>query len=267
MSTTRIPSAPAPGAANERSLARNGAHPATVVPRNGWYGPIKFVAEYLLALILFAIALPVLAVAALLVKLTSRGPAFYLQTRLGRNGRAFRVIKLRTMVNNAEAMTGPVWAGPNDPRITRLGRLLRNLHIDEFPQLVNVLLGQMSLVGPRPERPEIVDQLEWQVSNYRQRLQVRPGITGLAQLKLPPDTCIDSVRRKLLHDLYYVRCAGPWLDLRILCATGWLLLRKIIRGLWNLIALPSTEKVSNGLEPIVGRESDLIFSVRNGRPE
>ena len=231
--------------------------------KHGWYRPFKFVCEYCLALAIATLATPVILVAAIIVKLSSRGPAFYLQTRLGLNGRRFRIIKLRTMVQNAEASTGPVWATENDPRITPVGRFLRDSHIDEFPQLLNVLLGQMALVGPRPERPEIADALEWQISSYRQRLKVRPGITGLAQLKLPPDSDLDGVRKKLVHDLYYVRSLNPWLDIRVLLTTGWLLLATAARHLWSLVALPSAEKVNRRVEPIMGEQSELVAADRN----
>src|SRR5439155_12868491 len=116
----------------------------------------------------------------LLVKLTSRGPALYTQTRLGRNGRPFTIYKLRTMQHRCESLTGARWSTPGDPRITPVGRFLRKTHLDELPQLWNVLRGDMALVGPRPERPEFVPQLEQAVPHYRDRLLVRPGVSGLA---------------------------------------------------------------------------------------
>ena len=138
------------------------------------------------------------------MKLTSPGPAFYTQTRVGQGGRPFTIYKLRTMIHNCESLTGPRWCMPGDPRVTPAGWLLRVTHLDELPQLLNVLRGEMSLVGPRPERPEFLPQLERALPAYRQRLVVRPGVTGLAQVKLPADTDLDSVRRKLAHDLYYI---------------------------------------------------------------
>jgi lipopolysaccharide/colanic/teichoic acid biosynthesis glycosyltransferase len=244
-----------------RSSDTNARHEfgaAALRPRHRWYGPIKFVAEYLAAIVLFVLAFPILCVAAVMIKLSSRGPVFYLQTRLGLTGREYRVIKLRTMVHNAEALTGPVWAGTNDSRITPVGRFLRDTHIDEFPQLINVLLGQMSLIGPRPERPEIVQDIEWKIANYRDRLRVRPGITGLAQMNLPPDSDLESVCRKLRHDLYYIRCRSPWLDLKIFCATSWLLIKTLVRGVWRIFALPNVEKVDNQIQCIVEQDSDLV---------
>ncbi len=171
------------------------------------------------------------------------------------------------MVKNAEGKTGPVWSTKNDPRITPIGKFLRDTHIDEFPQLINVLLGQMALVGPRPERPEIVRELEWRIPNYSERTNVRPGITGLSQLKLPPDTDLDSVRRKQLFDLYYVTQVSAWLDIRILASTMWLLLRAIGRGAFSVLALPPSNKVMSSIESVVGADSELIIANRNLPPK
>jgi hypothetical protein len=124
--------------------------------------------------------------------------------------------KIRSMVIDAESKTGPIWSSSNDPRITRLGKWLRKLHLDELPQLFNVLQGQMSLMGPRPERPEIADQLATYIPGYGRRLAVKPGITGLAQINLPPDVTLHCVRRKLVLDLQYIREAGLILDIRML---------------------------------------------------
>jgi len=158
-------------------------------------------------------------VTALLLKLTSRGPVLYSQIRLGLNGRPFTIYKIRTMVHNCEKSSGACWSPPSDPRVTPLGCILRATHLDELPQLWNILRGDMSLVGPRPERPEFVPALERAIPNYRGRLLVRPGITGLAQVQLPPDSDIPGVRRKVAHDLYYIRHFSWWLDLRILACT------------------------------------------------
>jgi lipopolysaccharide/colanic/teichoic acid biosynthesis glycosyltransferase len=163
-------------------------------------------------------------VLALAVRLGSRGPAIYAQTRLGRGGARYRIYKLRTMVHDAEASTGPVWASlSGDVRITPLGRVLRSTHLDELPQLWNVLRGEMALIGPRPERPEIAGRIERKVGGYRGRLAVRPGVTGLAQMLLPADDPSDptlsGLRRKLAYDLYYVRNLSARLDLRVALAT------------------------------------------------
>jgi lipopolysaccharide/colanic/teichoic acid biosynthesis glycosyltransferase len=170
--------------------------------------------------VLLVLLAPLIALAMLLVKLTSRGPALYSQTRLGQHGRPFTIFKLRTMVHECESLTGARWCVPGDTRITAVGRWLRRTHVDELPQLWNVLLGDMSLVGPRPERPEFVPRLEQALPRYRDRLLVRPGVTGLAQVQLPPDTDLTSVRRKLAYDLHYLRKFGFWYDLRIYAATS-----------------------------------------------
>jgi hypothetical protein len=128
--------------------------------------------------------------------------------------------KIRTMRNDAEAATGPVWARAGDPRVTPLGRVLRKLHLDEFPQLFNVLRGEMALIGPRPERPEFSQHLTLKIPHYQERLTVLPGITGLAQINLPPDTDLDSVRRKLTLDLEYIATARFLLDLRMFMCTA-----------------------------------------------
>lgn len=174
-----------------------------------------------LALALAVATAPILAAALLAVKLTSAGPAVYSQTRLGRGRRPFRIYKVRTMYHDCERVGGPKWStGDGDPRVTAVGRFLRRSHLDELPQLWNVLAGDMSLVGPRPERPEFVAQLERALPRYADRLAVAPGLTGLAQVNLPADADLESVRRKLAYDLDYVARRGAWLDLRIVACTG-----------------------------------------------
>lgn len=153
------------------------------------------------------------------IRCTSRGPALIRQWRVGRGGRPFVMYKLRTMRHDAEAASGPVWSTPGDPRITRVGKVLRTLHLDELPQLFNVIRGEMDLFGPRPERPEFVNVLEKKVLGYCDRHGVAPGVTGLAQINLPPDTDIESVRRKLVLDRYYIENASPLLDLRMFACT------------------------------------------------
>ena len=180
----------------------------------------KAVLDYGLAAVLTPPCLFVVAVAALLIRLTSRGPALYAQTRLGRFGRPFTIYKLRTMRHNCEAEGGPKWSGKGDPRVTRLGSILRRLHVDELPQLINVWKGEMSLIGPRPERPEIVVALRPMIRGYDRRLAVRPGVSGFAQVHLPPDETTDCVRRKLVFDRYYVRHASLGLDVKILALTA-----------------------------------------------
>jgi len=172
-----------------------------------------------LAAFLLVPGLLVMGPLAVLVRLTSRGPAIYRQTRVGRNGVLFSMYKIRTMRHDAEATSGPTWTRPNDPRITPVGRVLRKLHLDELPQLFNVLRGDMSLVGPRPERPEFVHVLSEIVPGYKRRLAVRPGVTGLAQINLPPDTDLASVQRKLILDVEYIEQADLLLDVRMLLCT------------------------------------------------
>ncbi|MCC7087145.1 MAG: sugar transferase [Pirellulales bacterium] len=173
-----------------------------------------------MAAILLLPAAMVIAALVILVRCTSSGPAIFRQQRVGRNGRIFTMYKIRTMRQDAETLTGAVWAQQGDPRITTVGRVLRKLHLDEFPQLINVLKGDMSLIGPRPERPEFTQRLGIEVPGYLDRLQVLPGITGLAQINLPPDTDIESVRRKLHLDLRYVSEASLFLDLRMFLCTA-----------------------------------------------
>jgi lipopolysaccharide/colanic/teichoic acid biosynthesis glycosyltransferase len=210
-----------------------------VRPVHGWYLPCKRAAECVVALVLLVLTAPLVLVAAVLVKLTSRGPVFYTQVRLGRFGRLFTIYKLRTMHHNCEGASGPQWcSGRADPRVTRVGRFLRRSHLDELPQLFNVLRGDMSLIGPRPERPEFLPGLEAAMPHYRDRLLVRPGLTGLAQVQLPADTDLTSVRRKLAYDLYYVRRVSPWLDLRILVCTTLYLLGLPYRLMPRLFLLP-----------------------------
>jgi lipopolysaccharide/colanic/teichoic acid biosynthesis glycosyltransferase len=181
----------------------------------------RIIAGRLAALLLLISTAPLIALLMGAVRLTSKGPALYGQRRVGRRGLVFTIWKLRTMRCDAEQATGPVWASLGcDPRVTPLGYWLRRLHLDELPQLVNVLRGEMALVGPRPERPEFVTVLAEQIPGYLDRLEVLPGITGLAQVNLPPDSDLNSVRRKLVLDLQYIREASAQLELRIVLCTA-----------------------------------------------
>lgn len=204
-----------------RTVRKDAPHALTPPsPLSGGYGRFKAAVEFVLALLLLVPALPLIVVCAVLIRLTSRGPAFYSQIRLGLHGRPFRIWKLRTMTHNCEQNTGAIWSRANDPRVTWLGKILRKTHIDELPQLWNVLWGEMSLIGPRPERPEFVPKLEQAIAGYRERLKVRPGLTGLAQVFLPPDQELEDVRRKVTYDLYYLDRLSLWLDFRLLVCTG-----------------------------------------------
>lgn len=193
-------------------------------PRLIW--AVKRQTDLLLAAVLLLLLAPLLLAVALAVRLSSRGPVLFVQERIGQDlraprgdgclrpserrrrvlgGRPFRIYKFRTMIPDAERHTGPVWSsGPSDLRVTRVGRILRRTHLDELPQLFNVLRGEMSLVGPRPERPCFVEGLIQEIPDYERRLQVRPGITGLAQVRRGADRSLDDVREKLHHDLRYI---------------------------------------------------------------
>jgi lipopolysaccharide/colanic/teichoic acid biosynthesis glycosyltransferase len=184
----------------------------------GGYESVKPLIEFLLAAVMLLLTAPLILVIMVLVKVNSPGPVIYRQRRIGLRGRAFTIYKIRTMYQDSER-DGPTWAVPGDPRVTPVGWVLRLTHLDELPQLINVLLGEMSLVGPRPERPEFVEKLEHDLPGYRRRLAVRPGVTGLAQVQQPSDTDLTSVRRKLSYDLCYVERIGFWLDVRLLAGT------------------------------------------------
>jgi len=207
-------------------------------------------------LVLLAVAAPVIVAGWLAVRLTSRGPGFYSQTRLGRYGRPYRILKLRSMYHNCEAASGIRWSTRGDSRVTPVGRVIRKLHIDELPQLWNVAVGEMSLVGPRPERPEFVGPLQAQISGYSDRMLVRPGLTGLAQVQLPPDSGIDSVRAKLVLDLYYVRHQSLSLDARILFGTAGYVLGLSYAAVRVLAGLPNPgHPVSEPVSPSKAAQS------------
>jgi lipopolysaccharide/colanic/teichoic acid biosynthesis glycosyltransferase len=154
-----------------------------------------------------------------LVKLTSSGPMLYGQVRVGKNGTHFKMYKFRSMRSDAEKKSGPIWAGKNDPRVTSYGRFLRKSHLDEVPQFINVFKGDMSLVGPRPERPFFVDKLSKEIPLYARRHRVRPGITGWAQVKHKYDESMEDVKAKVKYDLYYIENISWRLDLKILFNT------------------------------------------------
>ncbi|NYE56953.1 sugar transferase [Carboxydothermus ferrireducens] len=177
---------------------------------------VKRAMDILLALIALILASPIMLVTALLIKLDSEGPVFYLQERVTENGRKFYCYKFRTMVKDAEKLTGPTLATENDPRITRVGRFLRATRIDELPQLINVLKGDMSLVGPRPERPFFVEKFTDEVPEYALRLKLKSGLTGLAQVEGKYSTSFED---KLKYDLLYAKAYTPLKDLEIILHT------------------------------------------------
>jgi sugar transferase (PEP-CTERM system associated) len=182
-------------------------------------GIAKRLFDIIASLALLIITMPVVLLFALFVKLESKGPAFYKQTRVGLFGQNFDVFKLRSMRQDAEAGGKAIWAEKDDPRITRIGKIIRKVRIDELPQTWCVLKGNMSFVGPRPERPEFVADLEQQLPYYAERHMVKPGITGWAQINYPYGASIDDSRQKLEYDLYYAKNYTPFLDILILLQT------------------------------------------------
>jgi lipopolysaccharide/colanic/teichoic acid biosynthesis glycosyltransferase len=208
---------------------------------------LQFIFNWVIAVVGLLCLLPLFGLVAVAIKLDSAGPVFYKQERVGLNrrrgerrqrldgllncarvsdrrqknvfGKPFFVYKFRTMVTDAEKRCGPIWATKNDPRITRLGRILRKTRIDEFPQLINVLKGEMSIVGPRPERPFFIEKFSSEVPDYTRRLEVLPGITGLAQVVGGYDTSIDDVKKKVSHDLEYIRSSSIRSDVLIMFRT------------------------------------------------
>lgn len=171
-----------------------------------------------ISLAFLVFTLPLMLLVALVVRLDSPGPVLYRQERVGLGGRKFVLLKFRSMNSNAEAR-GPAWAAQRDPRVTRVGSIMRRLRIDELPQLLNVLRGEMSFIGPRPERPHFVEQLDEAVPHYRERSRVKPGLTGWAQVNYPYGASVEDARVKLSYDLFYVQNRTPLLDLMILFAT------------------------------------------------
>lgn len=214
-----------------------GTVPARPAARPSAWDRIERGVNFGMALVLILLTFPFWILIALAIKLTSRGPVLYTQTRVGLDtrhgstlapdprrkmdlgGRPFTIYKFRTMAADAEQRTGPVWAVRGDPRVTPLGRILRELRLDELPQLINVLKGDMNLVGPRPERPAFVAELRRQLPEYPGRHRVKPGLTGLAQVNLEYDSCVDTVRAKLEYDLEYIRRRSLLEDLKIMLKT------------------------------------------------
>ena len=172
-----------------------------------------------ISLVGLILAVPMFPLIVLAIRLDSKGPVFYTQTRVGKGGRLFNVVKFRTMRNDAEALSGPQWAGNNDPRVTRVGKFLRYSRLDEIPQLWCVLKGDMAFVGPRPERPEFVEWLSREIPYYGVRHMVRPGLTGWAQVKYKYGSTVEDAREKLQYDLFYMKNASIGLDLLIMFQT------------------------------------------------
>ncbi len=180
---------------------------------------IKRFIDVIVSLFVLMVLSPFLLITVILIKVSSKGPIFYTQKRLGKAGKVFKVIKFRSMVHNAESESGPTWADRDDPRVTAIGRFMRRIRLDEVPQFINVLKNDMSIVGPRPERPFFVEQLKKEIPYYSRRLLVKPGITGWAQVKHTYDSSIEDVKTKLQYDFYYIENLSLSLDFRIMINT------------------------------------------------
>ena len=175
--------------------------------------------DFIFSLATLIICFPIFIFIGIIIKLNSKGPIIYSQERLGYLGVPYKIYKFRSMVVDAEDESGPVWALDDDPRITSVGKILRKYRIDELPQFINVFLGQMSLIGPRPERPYFIEKLKERFPLYERRFRVRPGITGWSQIKHPSDLEEEDVKQKLRYDFYYIENLSFNLDLKILIST------------------------------------------------
>ena len=235
---------------DDRDAVFDGNPPRLSPP--GWYASARVVSDAILAIALLAVFSPLILLAMAAVRLTSHGPAIFKQVRLGLGGRPFTIYKIRTMYDRCEDESGPRWCAlRGDRRVTPVGGFLRALKIDELPQLCNVLRGEMSLVGPRPELPEIVVTLERAIPCYDRRLRVRPGLTGLAQVQLPADTDLQSVSHKLACDLYYIQHLSLLMDVRILLSTAIYLVGVPFWVSMNLLRVPSREVAEHAYRRMV----------------
>jgi len=186
---------------------------------NKYHSLLKRNIDIVLSIFSMILLLPLFLALALIVGLNSTGGIIYKQIRLGKNGKSFNLYKFRTMHINSEINTGPIWADKNDSRITREGKILRKFHLDEIPQLYNVFKGHMSIVGPRPERPHIVNILKKEIPSYTHRMRVKPGITGWAQIMGGYDATMADVNLKLKHDIFYIENMSIFMDLKIMFMT------------------------------------------------
>jgi exopolysaccharide biosynthesis polyprenyl glycosylphosphotransferase len=189
-----------------------------------WEKSMKRVIDMLMSFILLVVSFPVTVATAIAIKIESKGPVFYRQERMGLNGKIFKIIKFRSMVQDAEKKSGPVWSTKGDTRITKVGAFIRRVRIDEIPQIINIFKGEMSFVGPRPERPFFVEKLSKEIPLYKRRLKVRPGITGWAQVKHKYDESVDDVKVKLRYDLFYIENISLSMDFKILFRTVFVVL-------------------------------------------
>jgi len=190
-----------------------------------WERKFKRLMDLLTATVILLLFSPLWLFVAVAIKLDSRGPVLYKQQRVGLDGKIFNIHKFRSMVHNAESKTGPRWAEKKDPRVTRVGNVLRKLRLDEVPQFINVLKGEMSLIGPRPERPYFVEKFKRDIPFYARRLKVKPGITGWAQIKGEYDTSMENVKNKLKYDLFYLENMSLRMDVKVILNTIYIMLR------------------------------------------
>ena len=184
-----------------------------------WEKKLKRILDIVTSFLILLLTLPISIVTSVAIKFNSKGPVFFKQERSGMNGIVFKMLKFRSMYLDAEKLTGPVWSPKDDPRITAVGRITRKIRIDEIPQMINVLKGEMSIVGPRPERPYFVEKLSEEIPYYKRRLKVRPGITGWAQVKHKYDESVEDVKIKLRYDLFYIENMSLRMDFKIIVRT------------------------------------------------
>ncbi len=194
-------------------------------PRVSKYFRVKWYVDVAVMILTLPIIGATILLFMLLTRLTSKGPVIYTQMRCGKDGKPFKMYKIRSMVVDAEAQSGVTWSKGRDPRVTTVGRFMRRLHIDELPQIYNVWRGEMMVIGPRPERPEFIEKLNAEVPGYDYRMFVEPGMTGFAQLNLPSDSGLEDVHKKLILDFEYIEHASFWLDMRILAGTAFKFIR------------------------------------------
>ena len=204
---------------SEQKTLTSPSYSTSFISKHFYARKVKVIFDVVFAIVLLIIGLPLWFFIACVIKLDSKGPVFFKQVRLGKNNEKYTLIKFRTMIENAEIETGPVWTDKKDPRITFVGKWLRRFYLDEVPQLFNVLKGEMSIIGPRPERPYFAEQLVKKYPSYLDRLSVKPGLTGWAQINQSYDISIEDVGQKLKYDFYYIENLNFIFDLQIMIKT------------------------------------------------
>ena len=210
--------------------------------RDGYKRAFDLAVIFIACILLFPLWLVIWTLVPLAIWLEDRGPVFYAQERVGRGGERFKVLKFRTMIQDAESLTGQVLAAEDDPRLTRVGKILRKLHLDEMPQVINIVRGEMSLVGPRPERPALAEQFSREVPGFSERLRVRPGIAGLAQVR---GSYWTDPGYKLKYDNLYIETMSPWLDCKLLFLAVWVAIKRVFYG-------PDASVADNGSDSMKG---------------